>query len=75
MTRPPARDSIVPGSARPVVIHEEYTLVTVVCGRCRNEQEARADSKTTRCRACGRTCRVATAPSDPNVIPLLRRTA
>ena len=74
MTRPPVRDTVVPGSARPVVIHEEYTLVTVRCGRCHNEQEARAASKTTRCTACGRTCRIAIAAGDPNVIPL-RRTA
>lgn len=73
MTRPPARDSIVPGSARLVVVHEEYTVVTVVCGRCGHEQEARAESKTTRCKACDRTCRLP-AVTAPNVIPL-RRTA
>lgn len=73
MTRPPVRDSIVPGSARPVVIHEEYVLVTVRCGRCGHEQEARAESKTTRCTACDRTCRLHRETA-PNVIPL-RRTA
>jgi hypothetical protein len=71
MTRPPARDVIVPGSARPVVIHEEYVLVTVRCGRCQHEQEARAESKTTRCGACNRTCRLP-RESAPNVIPLRR---
>lgn len=71
----PARDSIVPGSARTVTYHEEVTLVTVRCGRCGNEQEARASAQTMRCRPCGRTCRVAVPASDPNVIPILRRTA
>jgi ribosomal protein L40E len=71
VTRPPARDSIVPGSARLVVIHEEYVLVTVICGRCGHEQEARAESKTTRCRACDRTCRILPAAA-PNVFPLRR---
>jgi ribosomal protein S27E len=73
VTRPPARDLIVPGSARNVTVHEEYTLVTVRCGRCSHEQEVRAESKTTRCTACGRTCRLPRATA-PNVIPL-RRTA
>lgn len=72
MRKPPARDLIVPGSARPVVIHEEYVLVTVRCGRCGLEHETRADSKTTKC-ACGRTCRLPRETA-PNVIPL-RRTA
>jgi hypothetical protein len=26
MTRPPARDALVPGSARLVVVHKEYAL-------------------------------------------------
>ena len=71
MTRPPARDSIVPGSARRVIISDEYTLVTVRCGRCGHEQEARAESKTTRCKACDRTCRLLPA-AIPNVFPLRR---
>lgn len=71
----PARDLVVPGSARLVVVHEEYTLVTVRCGRCSHEQPARAESKTTRCTACNRTVRIQAAPSAPNVIPLLRRPA
>lgn len=71
MTRPPARDSIVPGSARLAVIHEEYTLVTVRCGRCQHEQEARAESNTTKCTACGRTCRLPRATA-PNVIEMRR---
>lgn len=71
MTRPPARDSVVPGSARLVEIHEEYTLVTVRCGRCGLEHETRADSKTTRC-TCGRTCRLPRPPARENVLPFLR---
>jgi ribosomal protein S27E len=72
VTRPPVRDLIVPGSARLVEIREEYTLVTVRCGRCDHEQEARAESKTTRCTACGRTCRLPSALPAENVIPLRR---
>lgn len=72
MTRPPARDVIVPGSARLVVIREEYTLVTVRCGRCGHGQETRAESKTTRCVACGRTCRLPSVPADGNVTPIRR---
>ena len=76
MTRPPVRDSIVPGSARPVVIHEEYVLVTVRCGKCGHRQEARAESKTTRCKECDRTCRLpSAAPADGNVVPFFRRSA
>ena len=75
MTRPPVRDLIVPGSVRPVVIHEEYTLVTVECGRCHHRQEARAESKTTRCVACDRVCRLPKAPAGGNVFPLTRRSA
>jgi hypothetical protein len=71
MSRPRARDLVVPGSARPVVIHEEYVLVTVRCGRCSHEQEARAEGKTTRCTACGRTCRLSAPPAE-NVIPIRR---
>ena len=69
MTRPPARDTVVPGSARIVII--EYTLVTVRCGGCGHEQEARATSKTTRCKSCDRTCRL-NAETAPNVHPLRR---
>jgi ribosomal protein S27E len=54
-----------------VVIHEEYTLVTIRCGKCQHEQEARAESKTTRCTACGRTCRLPRETA-PNVISLHR---
>jgi hypothetical protein len=72
VTRPPARDSIVPGSARLVVVHEEYTLVTVECGRCQHRQEARATANTTRCTGCGRNCRVHAPVADPNVISLRR---
>ena len=69
---PALRDSVLPGSARLVVIHEEYTLVTVRCGRCSHEQEARAGLKTTRCAACGRTCRLPVIPPGGNVVPILR---
>jgi ribosomal protein S27E len=72
MTRPPVHDLIVPGSARLVEIREEYTLVTVRCGRCEHEQEARAESKTTRCTACGRTCRLPSAVPAGNVVPFRR---
>ncbi|HMG63534.1 MAG TPA: hypothetical protein VK599_11345 [Streptosporangiaceae bacterium] len=75
MTRRPARDAVVPGSARLVVVHEEYTLVTVRCGRCSHEQETRAESKTTRCAACDRTCRLPSAIPAGNVVPLTRRSA
>lgn len=75
MTRPPVRDLIVPGSARIVEVREDYTLVTVRCGRCEHEQEARAESKTTRCTACGRTCRLPVTPPGENVVPFLRRSA
>jgi hypothetical protein len=71
--RPRALDLIVPGSVRNVTVHEEYTLVTVRCGRCGHEQETRAESNTTRCTACRRTCRLPRQTA-PNVIPL-RRTA
>lgn len=72
MTRPPVRDLIVPGSARKVEIREDYTLVTVRCGRCQHEQETRAESRTTRCTACGRTCRLPVAPAESNVVPFRR---
>jgi len=72
VSRLPPRDAIVPGSARNVVIHEEYTLVTVRCGRCSHEQETRAESKTTRCASCGRTCRLPSALPGENVTPLRR---
>lgn len=71
MTAP--RDLIVPGSARLVTIHEEYTVVRVRCGKCGREREARAESKTARC-ACGRTIRLQAAVPALNVTPL-RRTA
>lgn len=74
MTRPPVRDSVVPNSARTVEYHEVVTYVTVECGRCGHRQEARDSAKTTRCKGCGRNCRVAAPVTDPNVIPL-RRTA
>jgi len=72
MTRPPARDLIVPGSARNVEIREDYVMVTVECGRCHHKQETRAESKTTRCTACGRTCRLPSAVPAGNVVPFRR---
>jgi hypothetical protein len=73
MTRPAARDTVVPGSARLVVVHDEYTVVTVECGRCHHRQETRAASKTTRCTECERTCRLpSAAPAGENVTPFLR---
>jgi ribosomal protein S27E len=57
-----------------VTYHEEVTYVTVRCGRCQNEQEARASARTTRCRECGRTCSLTVPADGPNVIPF-RRTA
>ena len=68
----PVRDFVVPNSARTVEYREEFTLVTVQCGRCGNRQEARDTAKTTRCRECNRSCRVAAAETDPNVIPIRR---
>jgi NADH pyrophosphatase NudC (nudix superfamily) len=73
LTAARVRDSIVPGSARLVEIHEEYTLVTVECGRCGNRQEARSTARTTRCKECSRSCRVAVPADDPNVIPIITR--
>jgi ribosomal protein S27E len=72
VTRPPVRDMVVPGSARNVEIREDYVMVTVRCGRCEHEQETRAESKTTRCASCGRTCRLPSALPGENVIPLRR---
>lgn len=69
----PVRDSIVPNSAHVVIYHEEFTLVTVRCGRCSHEQEARSTASTTRCKGCGRSCRVAVPETDPNVIPIRTR--
>jgi hypothetical protein len=43
MTRTPARDAVVPSSARLVAVREERTLAAVECGRCGSRQEARAD--------------------------------
>lgn len=71
----PVRDSIVPNSAHVVTYHEEFTLVTVQCGRCEHRQEARATAKTTRCTECNRSCRVAIPETDTNVVPILRKSA
>jgi NADH pyrophosphatase NudC (nudix superfamily) len=75
VTRPQVRDSIVPGSARTVTYHEDVTYVTVQCGRCGHRQEARATSKTARCKECNRSCRIGTPAAGPNVLPFIRRSA
>jgi ribosomal protein S27E len=72
VTAPRVRDSIVPNSARTVTYHEDVLFVTVRCGRCSHEQETRASARTTRCKACGRSCRLNAPAADPNVIPLRR---
>jgi hypothetical protein len=64
-------DVVVPGSLRTEVRAQSY--VTVRCGRCSASFEARAECKTTRCKECGRTCRLShPAEASPNVIPLRR---
>lgn len=63
------RDLIIPGSLRIVVT--EYAYVTARCGRCAAEFEARAGCKTTRCKRCGRVCRLDHPGELPaNVTPL-----
>lgn len=64
-------DVVVPGSLRTEVRAQSY--VTVRCGKCGHEFEARAECKTTRCKECNRTCRLdSPAGSALNVIPLRR---
>lgn len=68
------RDVIVPGSSRVKVIHLEWTACTVRCGRCGHEQEARAECRTARCKACGRVMRLDQAVTDAaNVTPMRKR--
>lgn len=68
------RDVIVPGSVRTKVIHWECLVVTLMCGRCGSEFEARAECKTARCKQCNRVCRLDKAPEmGPNVISLRKR--
>lgn len=64
-------DVVVPGSLRTEVRTQDW--VTVRCGGCGHEFEARAECKTTRCKnkKCRRTCRL-DCPAGPNVIPLRR---
>lgn len=65
------RDLIIPGSLRTEVTTWETTYVTVRCGRCGSEFDARAECKTTRCKGCGRTCRLnRAADAGPNVVLL-----
>jgi tRNA(Ile2) C34 agmatinyltransferase TiaS len=67
------RDSIIPGSLRTEVTTLTETLVTLRCGRCGSEFDARAECKTTRCKRCGRVCRLDTATElAPNVTPIRR---
>lgn len=64
-------DVVIPGSLRTEVRAQDW--VTVRCGRCGHQVEARAECKTTRCTQCSRTCRLDhPAGADPNVIPLRR---
>lgn len=64
-------DVVVPGSLRTEVRTQSY--VTVRCGKCGTEFEARAECKTSRCKNCGRACRLTPpASAGPNVIPMLR---
>ncbi len=73
MSRPAIRDLIIPGSLRTEVTTWETQLVTVRCGRCGREFDARAECKTTRCQACGRVCRLdGAAEASPDVIPIRR---
>ena len=65
------RDLIVPGSLRTKVTTITHTLVTLRCGRCGAEFDAYAECKTTRCKRCGRVCRLDTAAElAPNVTPI-----
>jgi len=75
MSSRPVTDVVIPASLRTEVRTQSY--VTVRCGQCGTEFEARAECKTTRCKNkdCRRTCRLDhPAEASPNVIPL-RRTA
>ncbi len=68
----PIRDLVVPGSARVEV--RETTYVTVRCGRCASEHETFAGFRTSRCRNCGRVCRLdQAAGAGLNVTPIRRR--
>jgi hypothetical protein len=67
----PVRDLIIPGSLRTEVTTLTWTLVTLRCGRCGSEFDARAECKTTRCKRCGRVCLLGTE-LPLNVIPLRR---
>ena len=72
MTAP--RDLIIAGSFRVEVRTWETALVTLRCGRCGDEFDARSECKTTRCGKCGRVCRLDTAEqAGPNVIPFRPR--
>lgn len=67
-------DVIIPGSLRTEVTTWTSTYVTVRCGRCGTEFDARAECKTTGCKKCGRTCRLdRAAQAGPNVVPLRGR--
>ena len=67
-------DLIIPGSFRVEVRTWETRLVTLRCGRCGAEFDARSECRTTRCGNCGRVCRLDTAQqAGPNVIPFRPR--
>ncbi len=66
------RDVVVPGSIRVVVREDAY--VTVSCGRCASQFETNAEFRTSRCKNCGRVCRLdGTADAGLNVTPIRRR--
>lgn len=68
------RDVIVPGSIRTEVTVWESTYVTLLCGRCGHEVQARHDANTARCKNCYRVCQLGTAAeAGPNVIPFRPR--
>jgi hypothetical protein len=72
----PAPDLIVPGSARTEHIEYDWHLITIRCGGCGHEQETGAESRTSTCKACGRTIRLDhQAAAGQNVVPLRARRA
>ncbi len=76
MSRPVIRDLIIPGTLRTETFTHTYSYVKVRCGRCGSEFDAGAECKTTRCKTCGRVCRLDVAAGlGPDVIPLRRKPA
>ena len=70
---PRIRDVILPGSIRTEPVIWETVLVTLRCGRCGHEFDARAECRTSRCKRCERVCRLDTAAAAANVTPIRRR--